>query len=97
MYNTIFGANTQTSDVFSVSGDLTHREDVVKMAKFMEHQLKTLGVQTRLEDLGTVTFEGQEIKLPPAVLGKIGDDNQKKTILIYGHFDVQPVRIVVVY
>jgi Cys-Gly metallodipeptidase DUG1 len=64
------------------------------MAKFMEDQLKALGAQTRLEDLGTETLDGQEIKLPPAVLGKIGEDPKKKTILLYGHFDVQPVSVV---
>jgi Cys-Gly metallodipeptidase DUG1 len=88
-------ANAQTPDVFSVSGDLSHREDVFKMAKFMEDQLKALGVETRLEDLGTASFDGQDIKLPPAVLGKIGEDPNKKTLLIYGHFDVQPVSILV--
>lgn len=66
------------------------------MANFMEDQLKALGAQTRLEDLGTETIDGHEIKLPPAVLGKIGEDPKKKTILIYGHFDVQPVSFVVV-
>ena len=65
------------------------------MAKFMEDHLKALGAQTRLEDLGTETLDGQEIKLPPAVLGKIGEDPKKKTILLYGHFDVQPVSTIV--
>lgn len=88
--------DAQTPHAFSVSGDLTRREDVFKMADFMEDQLKALGVQTRLEDLGTVTIDGHEIKLPPAVLGKIGEDPGKKTILLYGHFDVQPVSTVVV-
>jgi hypothetical protein len=36
-------------------------------------------------------MEGQTLKLPPLVLGRIGDDKSKKTILLYGHFDVQPV------
>ena len=81
---------------FSVSGDLTHHDDVFRMAKFMNDQLQALGVQTRLEDLGTVTHDGHEIKLPPAVLGKIGEDPKKKTILVYGHFDVQPVSTVIV-
>ena len=80
-------------DPFSVSGDLTHREDVFKMAKFMEDQLQALGVQTRSHDLGTVTFDGHEIQLPPAILGKIGEDPKKKTMLLYGHFDVQPVSV----
>ena len=86
-------ASPQTSDVFSVSGDLTHREDVIKMATFMNDQLSALGVETRLEDLGTASFDGQDTPLPPAVLGKIGEDPNKKTLLIYGHFDVQPVSI----
>lgn len=83
-------------NAFSVSGDRTHREDVFKMANFMENQLQALGVQTRLEDLGTETLDGHEIKLPPVVLGKIGENPGKKTVLIYGHFDVQPVSVVVV-
>ena len=87
--------NAQTLNAFSVSGDRTCREDVLKMAKFMEDHLKALGAQTRLEDLGTETLDGQEIKLPPAVLGKIGEDPKKKTILLYGHFDVQPVSTIV--
>jgi Cys-Gly metallodipeptidase DUG1 len=74
----------------SVSGDRAHREDVIRMAKYMEGQLRALDVQTRLEDLGTETLDGHEITLPPVVLGKIGEDSKKKTILLYGHFDVQP-------
>ncbi len=62
------------------------------MASFLDSQLKQYGVETKLVDLGTHTMEGQSLKLPPAVLGRIGDDKSKKTILIYGHFDVQPVR-----
>ena len=82
--------------MFSVSGDRTHREDVVRMAKFMEDQLQALGVQTRVEDLGSETLDGHEIRLPPAVLGKIGEDPKKKTILVYGHFDVQPASTMIV-
>jgi len=66
------------------------------MAEFMDDQLRALGVQTRLEDLGTETLDGHQIKLPPVVLGKIGEDPNKKTVLVYGHFDVQPVSTVVV-
>ena len=66
------------------------------MAEFMDDQLRALGVQTRLEDLGAETLDGHQIKLPPVVLGKIGEDPNKKTVLVYGHFDVQPVSTVVV-
>ena len=36
-------------------------------------------------------MDGEELQLPPAILGRIGDDKAKKTVLVYGHFDVQPV------
>lgn len=62
------------------------------MGDFLDAELKKYGVVTKRVDLGTHTAEGAELKLPPLVLGRIGDDTSKKTILIYGHFDVQPVR-----
>jgi len=75
-----------------VSGDATYRKYVFQMADFLDGQLKGLGVQTRQVPLGKQILDGQEIELPPAVLGEIGNDKSKKTLLIYGHFDVQPVE-----
>jgi Cys-Gly metallodipeptidase DUG1 len=63
------------------------------MGSFLESQLKQYGVETKLVDLGSHKMDGQTLKLPPVLLGRIGNDNSKKTILIYGHFDVQPVRL----
>lgn len=40
---------------------------------------------------GKQTLDGQEIDLPPALLGKYGNDKSKKTVLLYAHYDVQPV------
>ena len=62
------------------------------MAEWLNTQLKAVGVETKLVDLGKHTMDGEELQLPPAILGRIGNDPQKKTVLIYGHFDVQPVR-----
>ena len=36
---------------------------------------------------------GEEIPLPPIVLGHLGSDPAKKTVCIYGHLDVQPANI----
>lgn len=36
---------------------------------------------------------GEEIDLPPIILGCLGSDPGKKTLCIYGHLDVQPARI----
>lgn len=34
--------------------------------------------------------DGGELPLPPALLGTLGKDPKKKTVLVYGHLDVQP-------
>jgi Cys-Gly metallodipeptidase DUG1 len=75
----------------SVSGDPAHRDDVFRMSSYLESQLRQYGVETKAVELGTHIMDGHNLKLPPALLGRIGDDKSKKTILIYGHFDVQPV------
>ncbi|KAF8966547.1 hypothetical protein BDZ97DRAFT_1903667 [Flammula alnicola] len=74
----------------SISGDAAHRKDVLAMADWLNGQLKQIGVATQLVDLGRHTMDGEDLPLPPAILGRIGDDRSKKTVLIYGHFDVQP-------
>ncbi|SJL10080.1 probable DUG1-Cys-Gly metallo-di-peptidase [Armillaria ostoyae] len=77
----------------SVSGDAKHRQDVFKMAHWLNAQLNSYGVETQLTDLGKHVMDGEELQLPPAILGKIGNDPNKKTVLIYGHFDVQPANL----
>ncbi|KAI0037052.1 CNDP dipeptidase [Vararia minispora EC-137] len=74
----------------SVSGDPARRDDVLRMGDYLESQLKAYGVETKRAELGEQVSEGKTLKLPPLVLGRIGNDPGKKTILIYGHFDVQP-------
>jgi len=76
----------------SISGDATHRNDVLAMADWLNTELRQLGVDTKLVDLGKHTMDGEELPLPPAILGRIGSDPSKKTVLIYGHFDVQPAN-----
>ena len=36
------------------------------------------------------TLNGQQIPLPPILVGTYGQDPAKKTVLVYGHYDVQP-------
>jgi hypothetical protein len=64
------------------------------MADFLVGELEALGVSVTKVDLGKHLLDGAELQLPPALLGKLGDDPKKKTILLYAHYDVQPVRIV---
>lgn len=76
----------------SVSGDASYRKHVFAMADFLVGELESLGVEVTKVDLGKHTLDGEELPLPPALLGKLGDDPKKKTILLYAHYDVQPVR-----
>lgn len=62
------------------------------MANWLSDQLTKYGVKTQTVPLGTQVVDGKPLDLPPAIIGQIGDDPKKKTILVYGHFDVQPVR-----
>jgi len=75
----------------SVSAWPDHRNEVVKMIKWAEAKMKNLGATTELADIGKQTLpDGSEIPLPPVLLGSLGSDSKKKTVLIYGHLDVQP-------
>ncbi|KAF9242269.1 CNDP dipeptidase [Melanogaster broomeanus] len=74
----------------SISGDSAHREEVRSMGAWLQSQLVSLGVpDTRLVELGDQP--GTTLKLPPLVFGRLGTSSSKKTVLVYGHYDVQPV------
>jgi hypothetical protein len=77
----------------SVSGDASYRQHVFAMADFLAGELESLGVSVTTVDLGKQVLDGEEIQLPPALLGRLGDDPKKKTVLLYAHYDVQPVRV----
>ena len=66
----------------SVSTDPSCRRDIRKAAEFVLGQLKNAGVTT-VEILET---EGH-----PIVYGEVVVDPAKPTVLVYGHYDVQPV------
>ncbi|KAI8335099.1 putative glutamate carboxypeptidase [Chlamydoabsidia padenii] len=76
----------------SISGDPSHRQDVVRMGDYLQEQLKQLGASVETRDPGTQDWNntGLVIPLPPVVLATIGTDPSKKTVLVYGHYDVQP-------
>ena len=55
--------------------------------------IEDLDGTTRLDNIGTQTLEdGSTLPLPPVLLGQIGHDPLKKTVLLYGHLDVQPAK-----
>uniref|UniRef100_A0A915AM70 Peptidase M20 dimerisation domain-containing protein n=1 Tax=Parascaris univalens TaxID=6257 RepID=A0A915AM70_PARUN len=75
----------------SVSGEPEHRKDVQRMMMWTKKRLEAVGAKVELADVGMQTLpDGRTIKLPTVLFGVIGDDKAKKTLLIYGHLDVQP-------
>lgn len=75
----------------SVSAWPDQRTEIVKMMKWADIKLKNLGATTELVDIGSQTLpDNSEIPLPPVLLGILGSDLKKKTVLVYGHLDVQP-------
>lgn len=65
----------------SVSADSKQKEDVRKAAHY---------VQEKLKDAGADFVEIHETKGHPIVYGEKMVDPKRKTILVYGHYDVQP-------
>ncbi|GAA5885989.1 hypothetical protein JCM6882_004224 [Rhodosporidiobolus microsporus] len=80
-------------EIPSVSGDASYREHVHRMGAWLQKELEKLGAEIRSVPLGKHVLDGQEVELPPVLLGGIGNDPAKKTILIYGHYDVQPALL----
>ncbi|XP_065370121.1 cytosolic non-specific dipeptidase-like [Calliphora vicina] len=67
------------------------RGEVDRMVRWTEDKLKNLGAETILADIGLETLpSGEVIPLPKVLLGTLGKDPKKKTVLVYGHLDVQP-------
>lgn len=53
--------------------------------------LKSLGGTYELIEPGKQTLpDGTQLDIPPICFGELGHDKSKKTILVYGHLDVQP-------
>ncbi|KAI2624996.1 cytosolic non-specific dipeptidase [Hypoxylon sp. NC1633] len=75
----------------SVSSDAARRPDVVRMAHFLALELKTLGATVELRPLGKQP-DNPDLELPPVILARYGSDKSKRTILVYGHYDVQPAE-----
>ena len=75
----------------SISADDARRPDVVRMGHWLADELKTLGAEVELRPLGKQPHK-EYLDLPPVVLARYGSDKKKRTILVYGHYDVQPAE-----
>jgi len=78
----------------SVSADPERRPDVRRAITWFDDWCKALGAHTVQKELGDQTLsDGLVIGLPPVLLAEFGADPAKKTMVIYGHLDVQPAAV----
>ncbi|KAI1003067.1 Cys-Gly metallodipeptidase [Podosphaera aphanis] len=76
----------------SVSADESRRPDVIRMGEWLADELAALGAQVEKRPLGKQPHK-EHLDLPPVVIARYGNDKQKRTILVYGHYDVQPAGL----
>ena len=61
------------------------------MIHWVGEKLEKVGVSVEYAETAMQKLaDGQEVRYPPVLLGSLGFDRKKKTVLIYGHLDVQP-------
>lgn len=65
----------------SVSCDVKYRDDCVRMVHWMQDKLKEVGASTELREVGFQTIDGKEVKLPPVLVGVLGNVSINKNIL----------------
>lgn len=59
------------------------------MSEFLASELKSLGCTVESRPLGKQPHK-EHLDLPPVILARYGSSPDKRTILVYGHYDVQP-------
>ncbi|MCJ1312145.1 hypothetical protein MMC25_005819 [Agyrium rufum] len=59
------------------------------MSEFLVSELKALGAHVESRPLGLQRGKSN-LELPPVIIARYGSDSSKRTILVYGHYDVQP-------
>ena len=59
------------------------------MSKFLASELSALGAHVESRPLGPQPGK-PHLPLPPVVIARYGSSPSKRTILVYGHYDVQP-------
>lgn len=78
-------------EIRSVSAWKETRAEISRMVEYVADMVDDLGGEYTLHPLGDQTMpDGTVLPLPPVLIGFIGNDPAKNTVLIYGHLDVQP-------
>jgi len=75
----------------SVSAWPKNRGEIDRVVEWTAYRLRTLSSEIELVDVGQqILPSGQIIHLPKVLLGTLGKDASKKTVLVYGNFHVKP-------
>lgn len=83
----------ESVEIPSVSGEPERRPEVERMGMWLHEWILRLGGKSEIHELGSQTHSsGVELKLPPIIAAQVGEDPAKKTLLVYGHYDVQPAE-----
>ena len=70
-----------SASIPSISSQSDHDDDIRRAAAFVADELKELGLSVEIIDLGGHPLVYAETEIRP----------DRKTLLFYGHYDVQPV------
>ncbi|KAK3716780.1 hypothetical protein RRG08_012051 [Elysia crispata] len=77
----------------SVSAWPEKRPEIKHMIECVGQMVTKLGGTVEYADIGEqILPDKSKIPLPPVLLGTLGNDPKKKTLLVYGHLDVQPAE-----
>jgi acetylornithine deacetylase/succinyl-diaminopimelate desuccinylase-like protein len=80
-YNDLFNEFLTFLKIPSVSTADEHKDDIKKAAAFLVNKLK---------ELGFTSVKAHETACHPIIFGEYPVNPEKPTILLYGHYDVQP-------
>lgn len=82
-------------EIANVSAWKDSRPECMRMVEYAVSKLKVLNFTHEIRDVGMQKMEdGSSIPLPPVIFATLGNDPAKKTLMIYGHLDVQPAKMV---
>src|SRR6202012_2899464 len=62
------------------------------MGQFLASELESLGAEVQQRPLGKQPGK-EHLDLPPVGIARYGNDSSKRTILVSGHYDVQPALL----
>ena len=81
--------------VQSVSSDPKRRPECIRMMELARDKLIALGGDAKLNPIGDQAFPDCTVPLPPILTGTYPATPVagKKTVLVYGHLDVQPAQM----